>query len=115
MPNQGLARKTSANVGTTQSIQTADVDNKLKNIVGSSLATSAEEFTKVDDDYSTKTILVNPPSQVVETSPLGIWPSGASRPGKWVGSTGFGFDPSGFGSDGFGSKKRVVLNGYQNL
>jgi hypothetical protein len=26
------------------------------------------------------------------------------RPGKRVGSTGFGFDPSGFGSDGFGSK-----------
>ena len=55
-------------MGTTQSLQTADVDNKLKNIVGSSLATSAEEFTKVDDDYSTKTILVNPPSQVVETN-----------------------------------------------
>ena len=39
----------------------------------------------------------------------------STRPGKRVGSIGFGFDPCGFGSNGFGSKKRVVLNGLNNL
>ena len=60
-----------------QSIQPADVDNKLNSAVGSSLTTSAEEFTKNNEDsFSgvpnlgdiTKSILVNPLAQVVATS-----------------------------------------------
>uniref|UniRef100_A0A2N9J4E0 Uncharacterized protein n=1 Tax=Fagus sylvatica TaxID=28930 RepID=A0A2N9J4E0_FAGSY len=66
-----------SDVGTMQSIQPADVDNKLNSAVGSSLTTSAEEFTKNNEDSfsgvpilgdTTKSILVNPSAQVVATS-----------------------------------------------
>ncbi|KAM4089137.1 hypothetical protein ACB094_07G126500 [Castanea mollissima] len=64
-------------VGTLESIQPADVDNKLNNEFGSSIANSAENFTKNNEgsfsgvpnlDDTTKLILVNPSSQVVATS-----------------------------------------------
>ena len=60
-----------------QSIQPAYVDNKLNSAFGSLLVTSAEEFTKNNEDsFSgvpnlgdiTKSILVNPLAQVVATS-----------------------------------------------
>ncbi|XP_075674341.1 uncharacterized protein LOC142643554 isoform X1 [Castanea sativa] len=64
-------------VGTLESIQPADVDDKLNNEFGSSIANSAENFTKNNEgsfsgvpnlDDTTKLILVNPSSQVVATS-----------------------------------------------
>jgi hypothetical protein len=64
-------------VDATQTIQPADtVDNKLNNTVCSSLATSAEEFLKGNEDLfsgfpnladTTQSILVNPPSEAVVT------------------------------------------------
>ncbi|XP_062176701.1 uncharacterized protein LOC133881710 isoform X4 [Alnus glutinosa] len=64
-------------VDATQTIQPADtVDNKLNNTVCSSLATSAEEFLKGNEDLfsgfpnladTTQSILVNPPSEAVAT------------------------------------------------
>lgn len=64
-------------MGTLESIQPADVDNKLNNEFGSSIANSAENFTKNKEgsfsgvpnlDDTTKLIVVNPSSQVVATS-----------------------------------------------
>lgn len=64
-------------VGTLESIRPADVDNKLNNEFGSSIANSAENFTKNNEgsfsgvpnlDDTTKLIIVNPSSQVVATS-----------------------------------------------
>ncbi|KAL4615834.1 hypothetical protein ACB092_07G155500 [Castanea dentata] len=64
-------------VGTLESIQPADVDNKLNDEFVSSIANSAENFTKNNEgsfsgvpnlDDTTKLILVNPSSQVVATS-----------------------------------------------
>ncbi|XP_059453368.1 uncharacterized protein LOC132183915 isoform X2 [Corylus avellana] len=64
-------------VDATQTIQPADtVDNNLNNPVGPSLATSAEEFVKSNEDLfsgvpnvadTTQSILVNPPSQADAT------------------------------------------------
>lgn len=64
-------------VDATQTIHPADtVGNKLNNTVGSSLATSAEEFVKSNEDLfsgvpnladTTQSIFANPPSQAVAT------------------------------------------------
>jgi hypothetical protein len=64
-------------VDATQTIQPTDtVDNNLNNLVGSSLATSAEECVTSNEDLfsgvpnlvdTTQSILVNPPSQAVAT------------------------------------------------